>query len=314
MNSSNGTPSGDESCLDDDSSTAKIVQTIAYCVMVVLALGGNILLVSVVWTQRKLRTTTNFLISNMALSDLLVPVLAMPRTIVEIHYGFRRWLVTGTAGLALCKLVYFFQDVSMAVSVLSLSFITIERFYAVVFPRVKTPIRGRARGVILSIWICAMAMHSPYFYTFRLVEYQQMSYCVLVWPHNALLASRAFFLTMIIILYFIPLTLITVLQWVIVRRIRNQLLPKFTSSFRHRKRAKRNSDIVRFTLAVIVLFFLCWSPTVVFSFLVLFGPPGLCMKHFRFTSQFLVQSNSAMNFFIYFIYNESYRSIIRELF
>lgn len=300
-----------------DSSLEKIFKTLAYCVMLLLALFGNILLVCVVYSQRRLRTTTNFLISNMAISDLLVPVFAMPRTIVEIHLGLRRWLVSGTLGLALCKMIYFLQDVSTAVSVLSLSCITLDRFYAVVRPQNSTPIKGRVRSVIASIWIIAMLMHGTYFYTFELVTINDVTYCILLWPStvNPIAATKLFFLTLIILLYFIPLILIIVLQWFIVKKLKKQRLPSFSSSFRRKKRGRRNKKVVHFTLAVIVTFFVCWTPTVVYSFIVIFGETTICIPElFRFSSLFLVQSNSSINFFIYFLFNDNYRNTFKKIF
>lgn len=299
-----------------DSALVKILKTFAYCIMLILALGGNVLLVCVVSSQRKLRTTTNCLISNMALSDLLVPIFAMPRTIVEIHLGFRRWLVTGTLGLALCKVIYFLQDVSTAVSVLSLSIITIDRFYAVVLPESRTPIKGRVKPVIAGIWMTAMVMHCPYFYTFKLVENNGLNYCALLWPNtiDTQVATQVFFLTLIVLLYFIPFFLIAILQAMIVKRLRNQRLPSFSSSFRQRRRGKRNKNVVHFTLAVIVTFFVCWTPTVVYSFILIYSSSPCIPEIFRFVSLFLVQSNSSVNFFLYFIFNQNFRKTFKKLF
>lgn len=73
--------------------------------------------------DRNMRTTTNFLIVNMAVSDLLVPVFAMPRACVEIFNGNLRWLIGGVLRdtlWTLCKLTAFPQDISTAVSVQSL--------------------------------------------------------------------------------------------------------------------------------------------------------------------------------------------------
>lgn len=300
---------------EPDSSLVKIVKTFSYCIMLVLALGGNVLLVCVVSSQRKLRTTTNCLISNMAIGDLLVPIFAMPRTIVEIHMGHRRWLLTGALGEGSCKIIYFLQDVSTAVSVLSLSVITIDRFYAIVLPERRTPIKGRVKPVILGIWGTAMLMHAPYLYTFKLVTDMNASYCVLLWPENIdkLLATKCFFLTLIVLLYFIPFFLIAILQAMIVKRLKNQRLPSFSSSCRQRKRLKRNKNVVHFTLAVIITFFICWTPTVVYSFVLIFGGYNCISDIFRFASLFLVQSNSSINFFIYFIFNQTFRKTFKKI-
>ena len=69
----------------------------------------------------------------MAASDLLISTFAVPREHVETLAGARRWLLDGLIGLALCKLVYFFQDISTAVSIQSLVVMAIDRYRGVVF-------------------------------------------------------------------------------------------------------------------------------------------------------------------------------------
>ena len=81
-----------------------------------------------------MKTITNYLIANMAVSDILITVLAVPRKITEILLGPRRWLIDGLLGSVLCKSVYFFQDITIGVSILSLSAIAIDRYRGIVFP------------------------------------------------------------------------------------------------------------------------------------------------------------------------------------
>lgn len=45
-----------------------------YCAIIVLSLIGNTLVVYVVWRNHRMRTTTNYFIVNLAISDILVTV------------------------------------------------------------------------------------------------------------------------------------------------------------------------------------------------------------------------------------------------
>ena len=49
-----------------------IVKCVAYGVIMLLALIGNILVVFIVWQNKRMRTTTNYFIVNLAVSDLMV--------------------------------------------------------------------------------------------------------------------------------------------------------------------------------------------------------------------------------------------------
>ena len=142
------------SCMiTEDPIAAKVYKTLAYCLLLVVSLLRNTLIIMVVYRDNKMRTTTNLLIVNMAVSDLLVPIFAMARTNVEILYGNLRWLIDGVLGEALCKLTAFFQDISTAVSVQTLVAIAVDRFYAVWFPLKAARIKPRVKYVILLIWL-----------------------------------------------------------------------------------------------------------------------------------------------------------------
>jgi len=73
---------------------------------------------------------------------LLISTFAVPRELVETFAGARRWLLDGLIGLALCKLVYFFQDISTAVSIQSLVVMAIDRYRGVVNFPISSPIHN----------------------------------------------------------------------------------------------------------------------------------------------------------------------------
>ena len=102
------------------SSSVKYIKTFAYILILLVSLFGNFAVIAIVSRSRLMWTSTNVLIANVAASDLLLSVFAVPRELVEIFIGPRRWLLDGPTGLILCKLVYFFQDISTAVSIQSL--------------------------------------------------------------------------------------------------------------------------------------------------------------------------------------------------
>ena len=129
---------------------------------------GNVLIGAIVFKTASMRRTINYLIVNMAISDLLISIFTFPRILTDLFVGY--WLIDGTLGLALCKLVYFLQDVSTAVSIQSLVLIAVDRFGAVVFP-FKPPVVSSklCPYFILATWVVAMAIHCPYFFARKLI-------------------------------------------------------------------------------------------------------------------------------------------------
>ena len=85
-----------------------------------------------------MRKPINFLIVNMAMSDLLFPIFLNPRVIQRLYID--SWLIGCSLGQALCKLVRFLPDISSVVSIQSLVLITVGRFGAVVYP-LRSPLR-----------------------------------------------------------------------------------------------------------------------------------------------------------------------------
>ena len=130
----------------------KIGQTVAYCLIFLVSLAGNIVVGIIVYKTRTMRKPINFLIVNMAMSDLFFPVFLFPPMIQLLYID--SWLIGGPLGQALCKLVYFLPDVSTAVSIQSLVLITVGRFGSVVFP-LRSPLISSKRCpcVILATWV-----------------------------------------------------------------------------------------------------------------------------------------------------------------
>ncbi|EDO29293.1 predicted protein [Nematostella vectensis] len=154
--SSNLTMSTLEACEVLFTDTSIVAKTMAYLLILVLSLTGNVFVIlNVRCTKNSSTSTTSVLIMNMAVSDLLIVVLAMPRELFEIVARTESWRVPGPPGLVLCKALFFLTDISPLVSVLSLCFIAIERFAVVMYPLtwIVASRRSYHRVAIATSWI-----------------------------------------------------------------------------------------------------------------------------------------------------------------
>ena len=80
------------------------------------------------------------------------------------------------------------------------------------------------------------------------------------------------------------------------------------------QRNRRNRSVFKMSVAVVIAFFICWSPFAVYVLLT-FYDVVLVPPEYRFISIYLVHLNSALNFFIYYAFNANYRqSFKRSLF
>ncbi|XP_077992836.1 growth hormone secretagogue receptor type 1-like [Glandiceps talaboti] len=133
--------------------------TIAYTLIFLLGLVGNLLVLFVVCCNKDMRSSTNYFLVNLSVADLLVLVFCMPIALLET-YVIRPWLL----GETMCKVVPFLEYSAAQASVLTLVFISVERYVAICYPlKAKYTITPR-RCIVLCvlIWLVACIASIPY--------------------------------------------------------------------------------------------------------------------------------------------------------
>ena len=100
----------------------KSVLVVSYTLMMTICGIGNLLLCYVVYRFRRMRTTTNLLIGNLALSDFLVAVICVPFNFY--YYLYQSWIF----GRPMCVLVSYLKAASLYVSINSLLAIAVDRY------------------------------------------------------------------------------------------------------------------------------------------------------------------------------------------
>ena len=304
----------------EDPIFTKAIKAICYSVIMLLSFLGNTAVIAVVAKNRHMRTTTNYLIANMAVSDLLLSTLAVPRELTQIFIGYQGWLIDGLAGAVLCKVVYFFQDISTAVSIQSIVAITLDRYTGVVSPFREPIITPKRRKFVIGlIWLISMGLHATYFYMARSERVNGINICFFSFEpaFDHLRASRINFIIISSFLIAIPLTIITVLYSLIFRALgREKPFWQNSSSTLMKIRQKENAKIIRKILAIIFLFVICILPIDIVGFLFLFVwykkiPCG--MDHLSFAAKFIFYSNASLNPCVYFLLNDKYRKGLKNI-
>ncbi|XP_020631507.1 neuropeptides capa receptor-like [Orbicella faveolata] len=125
--SRNETSLGQNNCsyLIVDSTAERISKLFAYCFILLGSFLGNISIIIIVYKHRDLRKTVNYFILNMAVSDLLLPLSAIPVEITQLMTDSRHWNVSGILGSIFCASYYFIRDFSLHVSTQSLEAIAV---------------------------------------------------------------------------------------------------------------------------------------------------------------------------------------------
>ncbi|KAF7646741.1 hypothetical protein LDENG_00183310 [Lucifuga dentata] len=126
-----------------------------YIVVFFVSLIGNSLVCFAVWKNRHMRTVTNYFIVNLSFADVLVTIICLPASlVVDIT---ETWFFGNT----LCKVVPYLQTISVSVSVLTLSCIAQDRWYAICHPLMFKSTAKRARKSIVIIWVVSCIIMIP---------------------------------------------------------------------------------------------------------------------------------------------------------
>ncbi len=132
-----------------------------------LGLFGNALVVLVVASNQQMRNTTNILIINLAMADLLFIIFCVPFTAAD--YVMRKW----PFGEVWCKTVQYLIIVTAYVSVYTLVIMSVDRFLAVVYPVASISIRTERNTywAIAITWIIILLSCLPAFPAHGLIYY-----------------------------------------------------------------------------------------------------------------------------------------------
>ena len=317
----------DRDCTHAVSTTEEAVKTLAYFAILLVSFVGNILLVLVIYKNRKLRKSINYFVFSMAVSDLFTPLTIMPIKIVEIISGSHFWKVDSPQilGNILCKLCYFLADVSLTVSIQSVLLISMDRFIAVVLPFSAKLISSKVRLTsILCTWIIAVAVHAPYFYAFRLITFKTKSYCMLSWApafsHEE--TSKRYITAIFITFVIVPICLLALaygsIAWTLKKQFKKR---KQQLSCHQRQRDRQFRKIIRLSAAIMMAFIFCMIPQLVFLFTHVFlwnwEVPPICIfrngNAIHFSATFMMYSWSAINPCICFVFNKNYSNSLKNV-
>ena len=292
---------------------------IAFSLILIVSLVGNSFIALVVYKTQHMRKPINYFITNMAISDLMLPIFLFPMRITDTF--LESWPITGPLGQALCKLYLFIPYVSAAVSIHSLILIAVDRLGAVVFPLRPPLISPKWCPLfILATWVIAVAVISPYLFAFRLVEYQGIQMCQARWKQvfGESFSEENYLLSLNIACFFyIPISLLIILYSIIVFKLKTQKHPGEQSVIAEKQRARRNRNVLKMAIAIVLGFVLCFFPWSIFILLIRFAWDNRlyqCNITASWTIAWLMAtSNCAVNPCICFIFCRNYRQGFKKL-
>ncbi|KAL9885482.1 allatostatin A receptor 1 isoform 1-T2 [Glossina fuscipes fuscipes] len=271
---------------------------------------GNALVILVVMVNQQMRSTTNLLIINLAVSDILFVIFCVPFTATD--YMLPEW----PFGDPWCKYVQYMIVVTCHCSVYTLVLMSFDRFLAVVHPVTSMSLRTErnASMAIIMAWVLIVTTAIPVAlaHSVRYYHYRGRHYTACVFSSdNQMWSHLGFQLSFFLSSYVAPLTLICFLYIGMLARLWKSA-PGCKPSAESRKGKRR---VTRMVVVVVLAFAICWLP--IHIILVLKALNLYVNTHVTIIMQIfahvLAYTNSCINPILYAFLSDNFRKAFRKV-
>ena len=289
------------------------VKILVFLVILLSSLVGNTMIVIIVHRRPELKKTINYFIVNMAVSDFVFPLTAIPFNITEIASNSLHWPIGGTTGLIMCKLKWYLQTVSLTVSIESLVWIAVDRFVAVVFPMKFRIFSSRSRAcAIASTWVVALIANAFRFYSIELVKQNEKAICSIF--HNRPFPYVTFSKLYTLLFQIVPMVAMTITYSAIAVTLRRQDKVLCSQSVRRADQQKRRA--IKMAYCIMFAFDMCVLPIVTYFILWEYKIPLSCSftRVYQFCAVLMLNLSSTINPLICMFFVQSYRHGLRDIF
>ncbi|XP_046691191.1 neuropeptide FF receptor 2 [Silurus meridionalis] len=289
--------------------------TVMYSLSFLVGFMGNLTAIRMLTSQRNRRvqsvSATKSLLINLAVCDLMVVCICMPITLG--HTIYTAWVY----GDLLCRAVPFIQAVSVSASVLSLTVISVNRYYSV-----HSPLNARSfftqRKIYITIsvvWILSSSICSPLLFMIKLDEIclinTAVPVCRELWPQMRL--KQVYNVLLFITLYCIPVAFNLTISFLTGQKLWraskhfNDFDPH--SQVMYASCLKTRKKIAKVVVTLVLLFAVSWLPLYVTDILIDHEthPPHWILQTRPF-AQWLGLTNSSLNPICYCFLGDLHRS------
>ncbi|XP_011308339.1 allatostatin-A receptor isoform X3 [Fopius arisanus] len=295
----------DGGCYDRDlvSKVVKVVVPLFFGPIGILGLVGNSLVVIVIALNPAMRSTTNLLIINLAIADLLFVVFCIPFTAADFvlpHWPF---------GDLWCRIVQYLIIVTACASVYTLVLMSLDRYLAVVHPVASMTVRTEHHAflAICIVWFVILTTSIPVLLIHGQLqgdEDPEKYICRILPDVNWPLFQMTFFL----LSYVIPLTLTCGLYVFMLIRLWRGVRAS-AESRRGRKK------VTRLVIIVVAVFAICWFPIQLILVVKSLGSYPLTTTSImiQIASHVMAYMNSCVNPILYAFLSDNFRKAFRKI-
>ncbi|KAH8342099.1 hypothetical protein KR059_012057 [Drosophila kikkawai] len=289
----------------------QVLWSILFGGMVIVATGGNLIVVWIVMTTKRMRTVTNYFIVNLSIADAMVSSLN-----VTFNYYY---MLDGDwpFGEFYCKLSQFIAMLSICASVFTLMAISIDRYVAIIRPLQPRMSKRCNLAIAAAIWLASTLISCPMMIFYRSEEvpvkgHSPRTVCYPEWPdgqtnHSTL--ESIYNILIMILTYFLPIVSMTVTySRVGIELWGSKTIGECTPRQVENVRSKRR--VVKMMIVVVLIFAICWLPFHSY-FIVTSCYPAITeapfIQELYLAIYWLAMSNSMYNPIIYCWMNSRFR-------
>ena len=251
----------------------------------------------------------------MAIADLLVTIFTMPVNLLFLHVG-PRW-IGGTFGEISCKIVRFSGQVSVPASISIVMVVSIDRFFAVVYPMKARAFRLKIKMVTLAAWVCSVAYAIPYGISFGILEHDGIYYCS-PWfpPLDNMTSFQIYYLITFVFFYCTPLLILMVLYTLMSRKLWKRRIPGNVTEERHKSSEQEKRRVISALISITVVFAVFWFPAHVMHYVTYFRRTDVypkLPKEIGWLFYWIGHFNSCVNPCLYVLLSRGYRRYMLQI-
>ncbi|XP_050391389.1 neuropeptide CCHamide-1 receptor [Patella vulgata] len=314
--------------LSDDLTPEAVLVPLVFSVIFFFGIVGNIFLICSFVKHKKLTAAHNIFVINLAVGDLMMLMVSLPFN--STWYTIPYW----PYGEVICKMSFFVETLATAVTIATITVLSIERFLIISGKR-SSDKRMFAIAIVVLIWTLSFYISLPDLISASTVTEshsgREWEYCYTFAPSWGPVYPKVNTMMRFLLLFVIPLCIISPLYLAIAYTIyfksvaskypsmKTPLRPDSNNSG-NGKQDRESSQDKRKRLAISVLglvwaFVLCWLPRHVYLLWFHFDPGVFdhfwhVFKIFGFCLMF---ANSAVNPIVFFILDKKFRQYVNKV-
>ncbi|XP_054163949.1 neuropeptide CCHamide-1 receptor-like [Oppia nitens] len=277
---------------------------------------GNGTLIHIFIRHKSMRNLPNTFIVCLAVGDLLVIVGTVP--FISIIYTLESW----PFGEFICKLSEFLKDVSIGVTVLTLSVLSFDRYVAIAAPFSKindSSSKSTTLAVVVAVWCTSILFAIPGAYNSHILKYNisDNNYIKVCYPFPNELGEwypKMIVLLRFIFFYVIPLLTIGSFYAMMARHLVQSSQQVNGLNVNHNKHIEQRTRVAKMVFTLAIIFAVCFFPNHIFMLWFYFTYPNSMDNYNTFwhllkiSGYCLTFSNSCLNPVTLYLISGKFRS------